>query len=206
MIGGSMKYRPLVVLGLSLILSVGLAPAPVGATSCTRVSGGSQTGNWVQHGGFDSLIVNDEWERQTRGGQSIDRWELGGSGWSTRPASVCSPTTQPGRLVLQVLPGREKNSVEAISDDLAAALEAVAVMLPSVTRITLIPPVAGPECTARLSRIQPLALDAIYQHLGPAVDLGPIVILPTCAMFADPGGHLTAEGSAYAAQEYATGL
>lgn len=194
-----------VVLVITVNFAIGFAPAKADVATCTRVSGASQTENWVKTGNFESLVVNAQWEMQVRGGQSIDMWGPGGQGWWTRVRSGCTTTTQPTRFVLQVLPGRD-SSFATVSANIAAALEAVPSNLPAVTRVTLIPPVAGYGCTARASQVQPVAIDAINAHIGPTVDLGPVVMVPTCAMFSDPTGHLTVEGGQYAAREYAARL
>jgi hypothetical protein len=179
------------------------------AQSCSRVSGGSQTSNWYTNGRFESLVVAAQWERQSRGGQSIDDWGLGNSGWSTRVWSPCSPVTSPTRWVLNVLPD-SGSTLDQIVGWINEAREAAAVNLPAVTRITLIPPVGGNCPGVGLASRQGISIDAIDQVVGGvtdgSVDAGPVVSVPDCAMFRDNAGHLTSAGAEYAASQFAAGL
>jgi len=81
-----------------------------------------------------------------------------------------------------VLPGHEDDSLEGISAQIAAAIAAVPVELPSITRITLIPPIHGIGCDhVTLSRVQPQTVEAINQNLSATVDAGPVVVVPDCS-------------------------
>jgi len=193
-----------IVLAAVMTLIFSFVPSPARAASCTRVAGGSQTTNWYTDGGFQSLVVDAEWERMSRGGQSLGTWDVNGSGWRTRIWSACSPATSPTRFVLHVLPDHSTTQAQ-VDADLAAALEAIPIKLPSVTRITLVPPVGGP-CNIGLAETQPLAIQAINAQVGGIVDAGPVVNVTDCSMFRDNAGHLTRAGAQYAAQQFAAGL
>jgi hypothetical protein len=194
------------VLGLVAVL---LSPVPqAAAAGCTRVIGGSQTTNWYVNGGYENLVANAEWERQTAGGKAISAWGVGGSGWTVPIGSACTPTgTLPTRVVVHVLPTGLDPSVEGISGHIAAALAGIAFNLPSVTRVTLIPPVHGVGCDhIDLSAWQPAAVEAINQNLSATVDAGPAVVVPDCSYFRDEVGHLTGSGAAWVAAQYAATL
>ena len=194
------------VLGLVVVL---LSPLPpVAAAGCTRVIGGSQTTNWYVNGGYENLVTNAEWERQTAGGKAISAWGIGGSGWTVPVGSACTPAgTLPTRVVVHVLPTGLDPSVEGISGHIAAALAGIAANLPSVSRVTLIPPVHGVGCDdIDLSAWQPAAVEAINQNLSATVDAGPAVVVPDCSYFKDEVGHLTGSGAEWVAAQYAATL
>jgi hypothetical protein len=194
------------VLGLVFVLLAPLSQA--GAAGCTRVIGGSQTTNWYVNGSYESLVTNAEWERQTSGGKNISTWGIGGSGWTVPVGSACTPAgTLPTRVVVHVLPTGLDPSVEGISGHIAAALAGIAANLPSVTRVTLIPPVHGVGCDdIDLSAWQPAAVEAINQNLTATVDAGPAVVVPDCSYFSDEVGHLTGSGAKWVAAQYAATL
>ena len=200
--GRRARFLALVMAVLVLTVSPALVAT---ASDCTRVIGGSQTTNWYSNGSYETLVPTALWELQARGGQSIEKWGIGGTGWSTRLRSPCTPQgTVATRLVIHILPAHTVETVEGISAHIAAAIAAVPTYLPSVTRITLVPPVSGPGCdTVTLSRVQPATVEAINQNLSEIVDPGPAVVLPSCSMFRDNAGHLTAEGARYAAGQFA---
>lgn len=186
----------------AMILFLVLAPLPARAQVCNRVAGGSQTSNWYGRGsGFESLVVDAEWERQTRGGQSVGAWGIGGTGWSTRIWSACTPATSPTRFILQVSPDHE-DELDDVVVDLVAAIDAIHTIVPTATRITLVPPVGGP-CPVGLADAQPMVIDAISQVIGGDVDAGPTLLVPDCAMFRDNAGHLSASGQVWVAEQMA---
>ena len=131
-----------------------------------------------------------------------------GSGWTVPIGSPCTPDgTEPTRVVLHVLPTGHDPTVTGISGHIAAALDGVAANLPSVTRITLVPPVHGVGCDhIDLSRWQPAAVEAIQLNLGDGVDAGPAVVVPDCSYFKDSVGHLTGTGANWVAAQYAATL
>lgn len=194
---------------LLAVLVVAVVPGAASAQSCARVGGGSQTSNWYTNGRFETLVVAADWERQSRGGQSIDEWGLGDSGWSTRIWSPCTPATSPTRFVLAVLPdfGSTQDQIVGWINE---ALQAVPVNLPNATRVTLIPPVGGDCPDVGLADRQQVSIDAINQVVAGitdgSVDAGPVVSVPDCAMFRDNAGHLTTAGAEYAASQYAAAL
>ena len=184
------------------ILCLVIAPLPARAQTCNRVAGGSQTSNWYgRASGFEDYVVGSEWERQSRGGQSLGAWGIGGTGWATRVWSACSPPTSVTRFILHALPDHG-DVLEDVIADLTAAIDAIRTNVPTAIRITLVPPVGGP-CDSALADAQPMVVDAISQVIGGDVDAGPALQVPDCAMFRDNAGHLSSAGAVWVAQQMA---
>jgi len=180
------------------------------AVTCTRVLGGSQTTNWYSKGDFESLVVPRDWERQSRGGQTIEDWDLGGSGWNTGVWSACGQDSPNGtpfvpvtHVMLHALPAHGEPSVDDVVQDLAAAIDGIRANLPDLIDITLMPPVGGDCPGVGLADVNPTVVAAIDLIAGGDVHVGPNVIVPDCSMFSDSAGHLTASGAAWVAEQVA---
>jgi hypothetical protein len=186
-----------------LVACLVLTPLPAHAQVCNRVAGASQTANWYgTRNGFESYVVNAEWERMARGGQTAPAWGIGGTGWRTRIFSPCTPATSVTRFILQVSPDRDE-VLEDVVADLVAAVDATHTLLPSATRITFVPPIGGDCPGVYLASVQSMVVDAISQVVGADVDAGPALSVPDCTMFRDGAGHLTGPGATWAAQQMA---
>jgi hypothetical protein len=181
-----------------------------GTTTCTRVLGGSQTSNWYSTGDFETLVVNRDWERQSRGGQYISHWAVGGQGWATRVWSACgqdsiggTPFLPVDHVVLHALPDHGTPSVADIVQVLGEAIDGIHTELPEAVDITLMPPIRDDCPGVGLADVNPTVVAAIAQVADGDILVGPDILVPDCSMFADNAGHLTLTGSQWVAEQVA---
>lgn len=206
----------LLVLAVTLCLIPTAAVAAVldsdtGSSECRAVLGFSQTRNWYEDGGFESLPGVDPvaWDLVAVGGADLHDWAS--PSFVGYAASPCNDA--PTRAVYQLAYlGFRQTSDATILAALNATLVNIRATWPSVVEVDLIPIVGGPNhgvCSIGRRKV-----DATLMH--PRMDMavasgtneldvlaGPDLLVAACSDYADGMGHLLPSGSVFVAGQVA---
>lgn len=181
------------------------------AVDCTEVIGFSQTQEWYEDGGFESLVGADDWQLRWQGGAFVTKWaDPDFEGWGDDRLFHACPDQPVGRVVLTI--SATGQDVEQVAEQIRTALPTVRDKFPNAA-IVLQPLVGGPDyepCTVdgdtvRASHTAPMIRDAVLMIADEdaTYSLGATPMVASCDQYSDRIGHLTDEGAAHAARQVA---